>query len=138
MTNDEMRQRLAEAMGWTDLKAPHPHPLLGEDWTGIPPEGHRPSYRTELPDPLESDRDAAMLRAWCVGRGIEVYLDHAPNRAGMWIAGCSLARPNSLSKSRLLGMSNVLQQEEPDPCRRERLALCRAVLQVIEATEVQS
>jgi len=110
--------------------------LWGTEPAGWFAPGSPPRTGIIAPDPLESDRDAALLRAWCVGRGIEVYLDHAPNRAGMWIAGCSLARPNSPPKSRLLGMSNVLQQEEPDPCRRERLALCRAVLQALEATEV--
>lgn len=132
MTNHEMRVRLAEAQGWTDIMVPGPRPRMGEDVTGMPPEGHRPGYYTELPDPLENDRDAAMLRAWCVGQGWTVKSEHTPvaltivNRA--WPA--VMVR---VSRAPVVVSALVRHADEPDPCRRERLALCRAVLQAIEA-----
>ena len=133
VTDHEMRQRLADAMGWADMYESGHGMLFGTEPAAD--LGYDAPRRVGImaPDPLNSNNDAALLRAWCVGQGIEVYLEHAPNRAGMWIAGCSLVRPNSAPKSRLLGMANVLQQEEPDPCRRERLSLCRAVLEALEA-----
>lgn len=122
MTDSEMRIRLAEAMGWTEVRPPGPR--LGEDWTGMPPNGYRPNYRSDLPDPLECDQDAAMLRAWCLSRGWAIESRHTRGPSMVSI----LVPPDGCGP-----FSITADAEEPDPCRRERLALCRAVLQVIEA-----
>ena len=128
MTHNEMRIRLAEAMGWTDIVVPGERPRMGEDVTGMPPEGHRPGYCTELPDPLESDRDAAQLRAWCVEQpwcgGLVVAIDR---RAIEVTISDADGEPFDDTPH------TVTRKGEPDPCRRERLALCRAALQAIEA-----
>jgi hypothetical protein len=115
MTDHEMRIRLAEAMGWTDL-----------DWysrpgwiTGLPP-GDRP--RDHVPSPLEFDTDAARLRAWCVERGWMVILACDKDGASATIL-----------ETEPSGNGHVSPSIEPDPLRRERLALCRAVVQALEA-----
>jgi hypothetical protein len=117
MTDHEMRIRLAEAMGWTDL-----------DWysrpgwiTGLPPGG-RP--RDHVPSPLEFDTDAARLRAWCVERGWMVILACDKDGASATILE---TEPSGI------GNGHVSPSIEPDPLRRERLALCRAVVQALEA-----
>ena len=122
MTDHEMRVRLAEAMGWTDL-----------DWyfrpgwiTGMPPGG-RP--RDHVPSPLEFDTDAARLRAWCVGRGWECNLFHGSEEGAVWTGSCVWDRRHAIHRV------YVYHTEEPDPCRRERLALCRAVVQALDAIE---
>lgn len=125
MTHDEMRRRLAEAMGWMDIVTPGERPRMGEDVTGMPPEGHRPGYRTEIPDPLESDRDSALLRAWCAERGWRITCCHDEGAAWWRVSDLRCQGPRAESM--------VDAKEEPDYCRRERLALCRAVLQVVEA-----
>lgn len=130
MTEHEMRVRLAEAMGWTDL-----------DWysrpgwiTGLPPGG-RP--RDHVPSPLEFDTDAARLRAWCVGQGFSLQIiittDLGPDAAGVRVR---VYKPDpDLSYDYSIAESWVWQQDEPDPLRRERLALCRAVVQALDATD---
>ena len=123
MTDHDMRIRLAEAQGWTDIMVPGPRPRMGEDVTGMPPEGHRPGYCTELPDPLENDRDAAMLRAWCVGQGWSIETRHTCGPSMVSI----ICHPGHDEYFCI-----VADTEEPDPCRRERMALCRAVLQALE------
>ena len=122
MTDHEMRVRLAEAMGWTDL-----------DWyfrpgwiTGMPPGG-RP--RDHVPSPLEFDTDAARLRAWCVGKGWECNLFHGSEEGAVWTGSCVWDRRHAIHRV------YVYHTEEPDPCRRERLALCRAVVQALDAVE---
>ena len=124
MTDHDLRIRLAEAQGWTDIMVPGPRPRMGEDVTGMPPEGHRPGYCTELPDPLEDDSDAAQLRAWCVEQGWIVETRHTRGPSMASIAWT----PDGDEHFHI-----VSHTEEPDPCRRERLALCLAVLQAIEA-----
>lgn len=122
MSDHEMRVRLAEAMGWTDL-----------DWyfrpgwiTGLPPGG-RP--RDHVPSPLEFDTDAARLRAWCVGKGWECNLFHGSEEGAVWTGSCVWDRRHAIHRV------YVYHTEEPDPCRRERLALCRAVVQALDAVE---
>ena len=122
MTDHEMRIRLAEAMGWTDL-----------DWyfrpgwiTGLPP-GDRP--RDHVPNPLESDRDAARLRAWCVGQGWELEVQHRL-RTDLWEARVIVHDV----ASRQIAASTI-DCTWNNPLRRERLALCRAVLRALDAVE---
>lgn len=122
MTDHEMRVRLAEAMGWTEIRDPL-HPI----WTtGMPPEGHRSCCRDAIPDPLEDDADAARLRAWCVGRGWMVIVACDEDGASATILE---TEPSGI------GNEHVSPSIEPDPLRRERLALCRAVVQALEAIE---
>ena len=131
MTHDEMRRRLAEAMGWMDIVTPGERPRMGEDVTGIPPEGNRPGYRTEIPDPLESDRDAARLRAWCVGQGWNVELNCYPDLAVVSIYSADdelLAQAWVGATADFANLSNA---------QRERLATSRAVARAIEAPEAQ-
>lgn len=126
MTDHEMRQRLAEAMGWTDLRAGAVRTL-----SGVLPEQNI-LVRTGVPDPLERDQDAALLRAWCVAQGWYLDLRAMPDcldRLGPR-TGCTVTvRYEQPVKA---GMYWAYASEEPDYCRRERLSLCRAVLQAIE------
>ena len=124
MTEQAMRQRLAEAMGWTDLQDVSPcgrmQGLWGTEPAGWFCSGSAAREGIIAPDPLESDRDAALLRAWCVGRhwDVQSYADYAH-------AECSTGVGDG-------PRAEVDHTEEPDPCRRERLALCQAVLQALE------
>lgn len=117
MTEHEMRIRLAEAMGWTDIGTAS----SGQVW-GIDSRGDSGT----VPNPLESDRDAARLRAWCVGRGWMVILACDEDGASATILE---TEPSGI------GNEHVSPSIEPDPLRRERLALCRAVLQALEAID---
>ncbi len=60
MTHDEMRRQLAWAQGWTEITTGSDGDLYGS-----PPGTADPDEWDTVPDPLESDRDAALLRAWC-------------------------------------------------------------------------
>lgn len=132
MTDTEMRRRLAEAMGWTMLEW---HPA----WSGRRDDGttwSAPGFMagqypgttglggdSGVPDPLEDDEDAALLRAWCVapeqGGLVQIDCDADDTEVLVWLdSGYAVA--------------TVTSTEEPDPCRRERLALCRAVFQALE------
>jgi hypothetical protein len=76
MTDHEMRIRLAEAMGWTDLYDSAYGMLWGtEPATDIGYDAPR-RVGIEVPNPLESDRDAARLRAWCARRGWRITCCH--------------------------------------------------------------
>lgn len=135
MTEHEMRIRLAEAMGWDDIYESSPIPGVLRQY-GTEPAGALGYDATrrvgiEIPDPLNNDTDAARLRAWCVGRGWDVEFTVSPgviDRFGPRVL-VSIAGGWTLQVC-------VLGPEEPDPCRRERLALCRAVCQALEAIEV--
>ena len=72
---------------------------------------------------LESDRDAALLRAWCVGQGGVVELRCDRHMAVGTVRDYVVV---------VLGQGVAQASEERDPCRRERLSLCRAVLQALE------
>jgi hypothetical protein len=125
MTDHEMRIRLAEAMGWTDLYDSAYGMLWGtEPATDIGYDAPR-RVGIEVPNPLESDRDAALLRAWCAGRGWRITCCHDEGAAWWRVSDLRCQGPRAESM--------VDAKEEPDYCRRERLALCRAVLQVVEA-----
>lgn len=120
MTDHEMRVRLAEAMGWTDL-----------DWysrpgwiTGLPPGG-RP--RDHVPSPLEFDTDAARLRAWCGREKRWTLAMHSYHDVMVF----SIYDEEGGFLAQVRAMAN----DEPDPLRRERLALCRAVVQALGAVE---
>ena len=120
MTDHEMCVRLAEAMGWTDIQTSR-----SGQTHGIDPDGNAGT----IPNPLESDRDAARLRAWCVGQGWECNLFHGSEEGAVWTGSCVWDRRHAIHRA------YVYHTEEPDPCRRERLALCRAVVQALEAIE---
>jgi hypothetical protein len=125
MTDHEMRIRLAEAMGWTDLYDSAYGMLWGtEPATDIGYDAPR-RVGIEVPNPLESDRDAARLRAWCARRGWRITCCHDEGAAWWRVSDLRCQGPRAESM--------VDAKEEPDYCRRERLALCRAVLQVVEA-----
>ena len=127
MTDSEMRIRLAEAMGWMDLRAGAVRTLSGV----LPAQNIL--VRTEVPNPLESDRDAARLRAWCAAQGWYLDLRAMPDgldRLGPR-TGCTVTvRYEQPVKD---GTYWAYASEEPDYCRRERVAFCRAVLAVLEA-----
>lgn len=115
MTDHEMRVRLVEAMGWTDIQTSRSGQTHGVD-----PDGNAGT----VPNPLESDRDAARLRAWCVGQGWMVIVTCDEEGATATILE---TEPSGI------GNGHVSPSIEPDPLRRERLALCRAVVQALEA-----
>jgi hypothetical protein len=122
MTDHEMRIRFAEAMGWTEIRD-----IPAGGLVGVPPGGG--GALTPLPNPLESDSDAARLRAWCVGRGWRLSGCHDEGAAWWEVSYLSSCRGPR-------GDCMVRAAEEPDPLRRERLALCRAVVQALDAIEV--
>jgi len=127
----EMRIRLAKAMGWHNIRTSasnaydadgcqyQSHKVLGAA------PGARPESNMHVPNPLESDRDAALLRAWCVGQGWRITCCHDEGAAWWRVSDLRCQGPRAEAM--------VDAKEEPDYCRRERLALCRSVLQVIEA-----
>lgn len=137
MTDHEMRVRLAEAMGWTDL-----------DWQSRPGWiiGQNPGsgLRDHVPDPLVYDTDAARLRAWCVGRGWNVAMyasthgRYPATRAPYAWSGARVSSPDrpankmNVASRYVVGECWLRAAEEPDPCRRERTVLCRAVVQALE------
>ena len=129
MTDHEMRIRLAKAMGWTEIEENGYGDLVG-----MPPDDN---CREPLPDPLEFDTDAARLRAWMVGQGFSLQIiittDLGPDAAGVRVR---VYKPDpDLSRDYSIAESWVWQQDDPDPLRRERLALCRAVVQALDAIE---
>ena len=120
MTDHEMRIRLAEAMGWTDIQTSK----ISGQTHGIDPDGNAGM----IPNPLESDRDAARLRAWCVGKGWNVTVCHhiVDCRCAVWPRGVPL-----YGFKGILGLSAVRIDEESDPCSRERRVTCEAVIQAL-------
>ena len=135
MTDHEMRIRLAEAMGWDDIYESSPIPGVLRQY-GTEPAGALGYDATrrvgiEIPDPLNNDTDAARLRAWCVGRGWEVEAWGDPYHAMLGLHRIGRGE-DSLYRRVTLAECRVWHEDEPDPCRRERLALCRAVCQALE------
>ena len=130
MTDHEMRIRLVSAMGWTDIQTSK----ISGQMHGVDPDGNAGT----IPNPLESDRDAARLRAWCVGRGWTVETRSVPDgphyRDGFGDrAWCRVTV--RWEQPVVDGQYWAFTREEPDPCRRERLALCRAVVQALDADQ---
>lgn len=124
---NEMRRQLAWAQGWTEITTGSDGDLYGS-----PPGTADPDEWDTVPDPLEDDCDAALLRAWCVERGWTVRTDNEP--ASEWVHGGAWPAAHvKVVRAPIVESSLVREREEPDPCRRERLALCRAVLAVLEA-----
>lgn len=118
MTEHEMRVRLAEAMGWTDIQTSR-----SGQTHGIDPDGNAGT----VPNPLDNDRDAAALEVWCV-------------TTRPWCAGLTIvvdARSVEVCVDTYEGDPDiepvvVHRDTEPDPRRRRRLALCWAVVQALE------
>ena len=130
----EMQQRLAEAMGWTDVREElflanscFDPPFREWGFRGQPPGHPDECDRCLAPRPVEYDDDAALLRAWCLGQGWLVEL-----RCDQYMAVANVREYVEV----ILGEGMVHREEDPDPRRRERLALCRAVIQAIQAEEV--
>jgi len=140
MTEHEMRIRLAEAMGWTDLgpvsPCIRPHCLWGTEPAGWFAPGSRARAGIIAPNPLESDRDAARLRAWCVGMGWDVSIHLRPTTAQEdgWHS-VTITELTPCGGWREIGIGEGGPFDASDPLRRERLALCRAVVQALEAIE---
>lgn len=130
MTEHEMRKRLAEAMGWTDIRC-----IPAGGLVGTPPGGGGGDNLTPLPNPLEDDYDTARLRAWCVEQGWEVEAWGDPYHAMLGLHRIGRGE-DSLYRRVTLAECRVWHEDEPDPCRRERLALCRAVCQALEVEHV--
>lgn len=134
MTDHEMRVRLAKAMGWTDIQTSR-----SGQTHGIDPDGNAGT----VPNPLDNDRDAALLRAWCVGRGWNVAMyasthgRYPATRAPYAWSGARVSSPDrpankmNVASRYVVGECWLRAAEEPDPCRRERTVLCRAVVQAL-------
>jgi hypothetical protein len=121
MTDHEMRVRLAEAMGWTDIQTSR-----SGQTHGIDPDGNAGT----IPNPLDNDRDAALLRAWVVDQpwctSLIVSSDFLDVEVTIYGADGEPIDDTPIT---------VTPVGEPDPCRRERLAICRAVVQALDASE---
>ena len=128
MTDHEMRIRLAEAMGWTDIQTSK----ISGQMHGVDPDGNAGT----IPNPLDNDRDAARLRAWCVGRGWDMSIHLRPTTAqdDGWHSVTVTELP-VCGGWREIGIGVAAPEDEPDPLRRERLALCRAVVQALDADQ---
>lgn len=121
MTDSEIRQRLAEAMGWMDLRAGAVRTLSGV----LPAQNIL--VRTEVPDPLESDRDAALLRAWCLEQGWNVELNCYPDLA---VVSIYSADDEFLAQA---WVGAIADFADLSTIQRERLAMGRAVVRAIDA-----
>ena len=118
MTDHEMRIRLAEAMGWTDIQVSK----ISGQVTGIDPDGNAGT----IPNPLDNDRDAARLRAWLIADYWEVRIV-----ASRHDATAIVWREHDHRRH----VETVHPATDPDPCCRDRLALCRAAVQALEAID---
>lgn len=125
MTEHEMRIRLADAMGWTEIRD-----IPAGGLVGVPPGGG--GALTPIPNPREDDADAARLRAWCAGQGWNVTVCHhiVDCRCAVWPRGVPL-----YGFKGILGLSAVRINEESDPCSRERRVTCEAVIQALNTIE---
>lgn len=120
MTDHELRIRLAEAMGWTDIQTSK----ISGQMHGVDPHGNIGS----VPNPMDNDRDAANLEAWCVDRGWVVR--YTVEAVASW---CGLNR--SVKDDTPEYSASVYHDEEPDSRRRRRVSLCRAALQTLGGAE---
>lgn len=122
MTDHEMRVKLCEAMDWTDIQTSR----VSGQVTGIDADGNAGT----IPNPLDNDSDAAALEVWCV-------------TTRPWCAGLTIvvdARSVEVCVDTYEGDPDiesvvVHQDTEPDPGRRRRSALCRAVLQALDTVD---
>ncbi len=120
MTEHEMLQRLLHVMGYR--KDPRYKGAPCAPWLG--PDN---CYVGKLPNPLESDADAAALEVWCVTTrpwcaGLTIIVDPA------WVEVCVDTYEGDPDAESVV----VHQDTEPDPRRRRRLALCWAIAYALE------
>ena len=121
MTDHEMRIRLAEAMGWTDIQTSR-----SGQTHGIDPDGSAGT----VPNPLDNDSDAAALEVWCVTTrpwcaGLTIIVDR------LWVEVCVDTYEGDPDIESVV----VHQDTEPDPGRRRRLALCWAIAYALDDPE---
>lgn len=123
MTDHEMRIRLVEAMGYHRCKKYRGSPSA--PW--MDPDG---VYASTIPNPLESDADAAGLQAWMVKLLWEVTIQHyIVAEDALWYTRVVI---HSVVSGGVVA-ATVSEVDEPSPIYRARLALCRAVLQALDA-----
>ena len=120
MTKHEMRQRLAEAMGWTEIRD-----IPAGGLVGVPPGGG--GDLTPIPNPLESDADAAALEVWCVTTrpwcaGLTIIVDR------LWVK----ARVDTYDGDPVAKWVVVYHDTEPDPRHSRRSAVCWAIAYALE------
>lgn len=121
MTEHEMRVRLVDAMGWTDIQTSRSGQVHGID-----PDGNAGT----VPNPLDNDYDAATLEVWCV-------------TTRPWCAGLTIvvdARSVEVCVDTHEGDPDaesvvVHQDTEPNPWRRRRSALCWAICRALDDPE---
>jgi hypothetical protein len=124
MTHDEMRRQLAWAQGWTEITTGSDGDLYGS-----PPGTADPDEWDTVPNPLDDDYDAALLRAWCLERGWNMVLNYYPDVAVVSIYSADdefLAQAWVGATADFADLSTI---------QRERLAMGRAVARAIEAAE---
>lgn len=122
MTDQENSEitALAVAQGWTDIQTSK----ISGQMHGVDPDGNSGS----VPNPMDNDRDAANLEAWCVDRGWVVR--YTVEAVASW---CGLNR--SVTDDTADYSASVYHDEEPDSRRRRRVSLCRAALQTLGGVE---
>ncbi len=127
MTEHEMRQRLAEAMEWTEIRD-----IPAGGLVGVPPGGG--GALTSVPNPMEDDTDAAALEVWCVTTrpwcaGLTIIVD--PARVEVCVDTYE-GDPDAESVV-------IHRDAEPDPRQRRRSAVCWAIAYALEdrALEVE-
>lgn len=121
MTDHEMRIRLAEAMGWTDIQTSRSGQTHGIDLDG---------NAGTIPNPLDNDSDAAALEVWCVTTrpwcaGLTIIVDR------LWVEVCVDTYEGDPDAESVV----VHQDTEPDPRRRRRSALCWAICRALDDPE---
>lgn len=124
MTEHEMRVRLAEAMGYHRCTKYRGSPSA--PWMG--PDG---AYASTIPDPLESDADAARLRAYFVNRGWRFRITHKADERGTHVH-CTFRLDDPIA----FGGCTVFSDEDPDYSARERRATCVAAVRALTSLEL--
>lgn len=99
---------------------------------GRPVDGEPDQWATTF-DPLNSNDDAATLRAWIVGQGWAFHLRNLPATEGWvsYVEGYCHRVPHLGGKVRTV--VTVTDYDEPDPARRERLATVLAAVAAVRA-----
>lgn len=123
MTDHEMRVRIAEAMGWTEIEENGYGDLVG-----MPPDDN---CREPLPNPLDDDTDAARLRAYFGNHGWRFRITHKADERGTH-AHCAFRLDDPIA----FGGCTVFSDEDPDYNARERRATCVAAVRALISLEL--
>jgi hypothetical protein len=114
----ELQRRVAEAMGWTDVRQ-HIQPALfgGEGRAHLYGISPGEDYFVEVPDPLTDPRETEKAKQWILDKGYGISLHIQPDGSTV----CQIWPPE--------GRGAQLTNKSGDT---EAIAVCRALLAVVE------